>query len=207
MVSFNQILPELYVGSCPEDFEDIRGLTNSCGITGVLNLQTDEDFRAWGLDWPSLEENYRSLSLEVKRVPMRDFDYDDQRKILPNAVRALASLLASGHTIYLHCNAGVGRSPLVAMAYLYWCRDLSLWEAIRHVEARRPCSPYDDLLEVSRQDLLDNDEVQKEISYRASQLSKQGRNDLDALERYRADAERDTLKRLLGVSESKSLSS
>jgi predicted protein tyrosine phosphatase len=199
MIFFNRILPELYVGTCPEGFEDILKLVDFCSITAVLNLQTNKDLRERGLDWTSLKESYRKLSVEVLRVPMRDFDYEDQRKVLHAAVRALVKLLASGNIIYLHCNVGASRSPLVAMAYLYWCRDFSLREAIRHVQLHRPCSPYEDLLEISRQDLLQDDEVQKEISQVASEISRERRNNPADLQTYRAEAEPKILKKLLGV--------
>ncbi|NIQ39285.1 MAG: hypothetical protein GTN81_11920 [Proteobacteria bacterium] len=199
MIFFNRILPDLYVGMCPEGFEDILKLVNFCGITAVLNLQTNDDLRERGLDWKALKESYRKLSVEVLRVPMRDFDYEDQRKVLPAAVRALVKLLASGNIIYLHCNVGAARSPLVAMAYLYWCRDFSLREAIGHVQRHRPCSPYEDLLEISRQDLLRDSDVRKEIPQLASEISKKRKNNLADPRTYQVEAEARILKKLLGV--------
>ena len=102
------------------------------------------------IDWPALEAVYQSLGIEVRRVPMRDFDHDDQAEKLAEAVEVLAALLDAGHTVYLHCNAGMGRSPLTAMAYLYWHRNISREDAIGYVKMRRPCFPYEDLLEVAR---------------------------------------------------------
>jgi protein-tyrosine phosphatase len=150
MIDYDQILPNLFVGTYPETPEDIRELKDRCGITAVLNLQTDEDFRERGIDWPEMEESYRGLGLEVNRVPMRDFDPEDQRQHLPEAVEVLAGLLDAGRVTYLHCNAGTGRSPLVAMAYLHWIRKMSREQAIRHVRERRYCASYEDLLKVSR---------------------------------------------------------
>jgi hypothetical protein len=199
-MNYNMIVPEFYVGSFPEGRGDIQRLHGRCGITAVLNLQSDEDLRERGLGWSSLERIYRDLGIEARRVPMRDFDYDDQRRALPQAVRVLVKLLACDHITYLHCNAGMGRSPLVAMAYLYWCRGISLWEAIRYVEIRRPCSPYDDLLEICRDDLLKGDEAQQRIRQRASQLApKRDEMDADSQAGWRA-AEEAVLRELLGVS-------
>ena len=125
---------------------------------------------------------------------MRDFDYDDQRRVLTLAVKALSRLLALGHTVYLHCNVGRGRSPLVAMAYLYWCRCSSLEEAIAHVEERRACSPMTELLEVARQDLLQNEELRKRIALRAYKLSRQRQNQSADPFRDWVDGEREILK-------------
>ena len=150
MIDYDQILPNLYVGTYPEILEDIQELKDRCGVTAVLSLQSDEDLRDRGIDWPAMEQSYKKLGLEVQRVPLRDFDHEDQRQHLPEAVSALAGLLASGHIGYLHCNAGTGRSPLVAMAYLHWYGKLSFKQAIRHVRERRYCASYEDLLKVSR---------------------------------------------------------
>jgi hypothetical protein len=150
MINYDQILPNLYVGTYPQNLRDIQELKNRYGITAVLNLQTDEDLRERGIDWPAMEESYGKLEIEVRRMPLRDFDREHQRQHLPEAVKVLAELLASGHVTYLHCNAGTGRSPLVAMAYLHWCRKMSREQAIRHVRERRYCASYEDLLKVSR---------------------------------------------------------
>jgi atypical dual specificity phosphatase len=146
MVDCDQILPNLYVGTYPQGFEDIRGLKKRFRVSVVLNLQTDHDIRERGIDWKMLETHYRMLDIEVHRVPMRDFDYDNQKVNLPDAVRVLSKLLASGHVVYLHCNAGTGRSPLVAMAYLHWCRKMSLEEAVSYVKERRASLPNEELL-------------------------------------------------------------
>ena len=146
MIDCNQILPNLYVGTCPENLKDVQELKVRCGITAVLNLQSDQDLRDRRIDWRAMETTYSKLGVVVQRVPMQDFDYDDQGEQLPDAVRILAELLDSSHIVYLHCNAGLGRSPLVAMAYLHWCRNMSVQEVIRHVKTRRLCNPYEDLL-------------------------------------------------------------
>jgi atypical dual specificity phosphatase len=147
MIDYDQILPNLYVGTYPETLGDIRELKDRRGVTAVLSLQSDEDLRERGIDWPATEKSYQKLGFEVLRVPLRDFDQEDQRQHLPEAVSALAGLLASGHIVYLHCNAGTGRSPLVAMAYLYWYRKMGRKQAIKHVRDRRFCVSYEDLLE------------------------------------------------------------
>jgi protein-tyrosine phosphatase len=146
MIDYDRIISNLYVGTYPQDLKDIQELKERLRVTAVLNLQTDEDLRQRGIDWAAMEALYKKLGMEVHRVPMRDFDYDDQKERLPQAVHTLSKLLASNHIIYLHCNAGVGRSPLVAMAYLHWCRDMSLEQAVKQVKDCRDCAPYEELL-------------------------------------------------------------
>jgi atypical dual specificity phosphatase len=193
-MNFSRILRDLYVGSHPENRRDIERLKQGCRITAVLNLQTDQDLEERDLDWPALESSYRSLGIEPQRCPMMDFDYDDQRRTLPQAVQALAGLLASGHTVYLHCNEGVGRSPLVAMAYLYWCGNASRDEAVGHVKARRSCSPMTELLEAARQEILQDEDIRRRVALRAYALSKlRGNRSADPFRDW-VEAEREILQ-------------
>lgn len=41
----------------------------------------------------------------------------------------------------LICCAGLGRAPATALAYMYWCRGLTLQDAISTFMAVRPCNP------------------------------------------------------------------
>lgn len=135
-----RLRPDLYVGSYPETPADIDRLRNE-GITTVLNLQTRDDLEHLHVDWQRLLAAYRRVGVEVRRVPVRDFDEDDLRARLPDCVRTLDSLLQDGHLIYVHCTAGTGRSPAVVIAWLHWIAGHELDEAEQYVKARRPCSP------------------------------------------------------------------
>jgi len=137
----DRILPQLVVGSYPETIDDIESLKQDFGVTAVLNLQTDDDIDELNLAWPALEDHYRRSGVELRRVPVRDFDQDDLRRKLPQCVRALGELVDAGHTVYVHCTAGMGRSPSVVAAYLHWVEQWDLDEAIRHLYRCRPCSP------------------------------------------------------------------
>ena len=140
-MDLNQILPKVFVGSYPESAGNIDELKQNPGITAVLNLQTDEDHEYLNLDWDIIQAHYHRSGLEVHRVPVRDFDSQDLRKNLPACVRTLNELLEAGHTVYVHCTMGVGRSPSVVVAYLHWVQQWDLAEAVDHVGGRRPCSP------------------------------------------------------------------
>ena len=78
MIDVSQILPNLFVGTFPKSTEDIDRLRRE-GITAVLNVQTQEDFAYWGVNWYRLRPYYREAGVEVRRVPVRDFDPDDLR--------------------------------------------------------------------------------------------------------------------------------
>jgi protein-tyrosine phosphatase len=139
-MDYHQILPMLFIGSHPENAADIERLKRT-GITAVLNLQTDDDMKYFKLNWTSLARCYKTRGIEVRRAPVRDFDPADLQEKLPACVSALSDLLASRHTVYLHCSAGAGRSPSVAIAYLFQREGWDLDKAIAHVTQCRPCSP------------------------------------------------------------------
>jgi protein-tyrosine phosphatase len=139
-VNFSQVLPGLFVGSCPTKVDDINHLKTECGITALLSLQTDDDLDYLDLDWGRIEDRCREKEIEVRRIPIRDFDGMDLRKKLPRCVEALDELLRNGRTVYTHCNVGTGRSPDVAIAYLVWRQGWSVDDAIDQVTKCRSCS-------------------------------------------------------------------
>ncbi|MCZ6451594.1 MAG: dual specificity protein phosphatase family protein, partial [Deltaproteobacteria bacterium] len=94
-----------------------------------------------GRDWGSLQDHYRASGIELRRVPVRDFDPTDLREKLPECVRVLDQLLKEGRLVYVHCTAGAGRSPTVVIAHLHWCRNWDLDEAVAFVKKYRTCSP------------------------------------------------------------------
>ena len=94
----SRILPNLYVGSYPKTTADIDQL-KSAGITAVLNLQTQEDFDYHGVRWPDIRAIYFANHIEFRRVPIRDFDDDELREKLPEAVLVLGELLDSGQLV------------------------------------------------------------------------------------------------------------
>jgi protein-tyrosine phosphatase len=141
-MDFDEILPNLFVGSCPRDEADIGYLKADLSITAVLNLQTEEDFSYCGVVWDEMEPAYRSGGIVVRRVPVMDFNPDELRRRLPACVEALDELLRAGHTTYVHCSAGVNRSPSTVVAYLHWVRGMGLDEAVDFVLERHPCDPY-----------------------------------------------------------------
>jgi protein-tyrosine phosphatase len=148
----SQILPSLFVGSFPGNADDMDRLRQDFGITAVLSVQTDDDMAYWGLAWSPLEALYRDLGIEVRRVPVRDFDPDDLRAKLPESVVALDELLRAGHTVYVHCSAGINRSPSVVIAYLHWVLGWDLDKAVQYVTSRRRCDPYVEAIRRARWD-------------------------------------------------------
>jgi protein-tyrosine phosphatase len=150
-VNFDQILPDLYVGSYPATTDDIEELKTE-GITAVVNLQSDDDCWHLQIDWPRLEAHYADVGMEVRRVKIQDFQDDDLRAKLPHAVNQLHGLIENGHTAYVHCSAGINRSPSTVICYLHWMKDWELDDAQIHVCSSRSCDPVMEVIRLATQD-------------------------------------------------------
>lgn len=64
--------------------------------------------------------------------------------MLPQAVFLLHGLLENGHTVYVHCNAGVGRSTAAVCGLLMYVLGWSLRKVQYFVTARRPAVYIDE---------------------------------------------------------------
>ena len=140
-LTYAQILPNLFIGSHPRTIEDIERLRREAGITAVLNIHTDDDMRAVNLDFPPLESHYKTCTVILRRSPMVEEQLELRAKLCA-AIEALDELLGEGHVVYLHCTAGIGRAPTVAIGYLHTCLGWSWDDAVAHVKIRRQCAPH-----------------------------------------------------------------
>lgn len=143
-----RILPSLLIGSAPQTQNDVAQLV-TLGVTAVLNLQTDDELP--GGPTTRARQWYKALDVELHRVEIEDFSPQAIIARLDEAVAALDDLLRNGHTVYLHCTAGVNRSPSIAVAYLCRAEGLSVEEALASVTLRRPqARPYEDVVAALR---------------------------------------------------------
>ena len=132
------ILPNLYLGPEPSLDEDFAAL-QTLKITAILSVQDGEDRPDGGIEAERMAAMGRNIVFT--NVPVRDFDRLQLVRRLPDCVAALADLIDAGHTVYVHCSAGINRSPTVVVAYL--CRHLgwNLDRSLAHVTAMRVCVP------------------------------------------------------------------
>ena len=150
-LTYAQILPRLFVGSHPRTIADIERLRQELGVTAVLNIHTDQDMSAVFLDFQPLEAHYRTCRVELRRVPMLE-QQPELRAKLCACIDALNELLAGGHTVYLHCTAGIGRAPTVAIGYLHFHLGWELDVAVAHVKRLRECNPHLEALRLALED-------------------------------------------------------
>jgi protein-tyrosine phosphatase len=152
-MEYAQVTSRLYVGSHPQSIDDIELLERVLAITAIVNLQTNEDMVAAKLNWQPLETHYRTCPVRLYRLPMKEEQGVLREKLLA-CVDTLGQLLAAGHTVYLHCTAGIGRSPTVAVGHLYCHLGWELDAAVRYVKQIRQCSPH---IEALRRAIVDRE--------------------------------------------------
>jgi len=140
-MTYAQVTSRLYIGSHPESIHDIDQLQKILAITAILNLQTNDDMATVKLNWQPLESHYQTCAVSLCRMPIEEEQAVLREKLL-HCVDTLVQLLAAGHTVYLHCTAGIARSPTVAIGYLHWYLGWELDAAVRYVKQVRQCSPH-----------------------------------------------------------------
>ncbi|MFT7622997.1 MAG: protein-tyrosine phosphatase [Myxococcota bacterium] len=148
MITFDasELTPELWVGSYPQSPTDVLHL-KAAGITAILNLQSDDDFRQKSIQWGLFWNFYVKQGMEVVRHPITDFDPQPLLEELPAAVERLNALVAKGHKVYVHCTAGINRSPSVCIGFLSKYRDMDVAAANELVKGIRPnVYPYPEVL-------------------------------------------------------------
>ena len=109
----------------------------------------------WKVDFSALQRRCSERGVLMSRHPFPDFSAEGLRSGLPAAVSSLDGLLEAGHRVYLHCTAGMGRSPGVAIAYMYWFRGYAtLDESYLALTTKRPCGPNKEAIRGATCDLL-----------------------------------------------------
>lgn len=88
------------------------------GVRAVLSLQSRKDLKAFSIDSEQLKNAYdrhgiRAYNLEIIDMKLKDFVDRSQQ-----AVRLLKQLVETYGTVYVHCTAGIYRSPQLVVLYL-----------------------------------------------------------------------------------------
>ena len=142
MLDLDIVNGKLLVGSRPEDAKDVDQLRR-LGITAVLSLQSDSDLSRTGLSWAALWRLQVERGLEVHRYSIVDFNPQDLIEKLEGAVDLLEELANRHERVFVHCTAGVNRSPTVCIAWLFMRRSRSVDAAMDEVMRRRTVAqPY-----------------------------------------------------------------
>ncbi|KAF5453386.1 hypothetical protein F2P56_028291 [Juglans regia] len=154
-MNYNFIRPDLIVGSClqtPQDVDKLRGI----GVKTIFCLQQDPDLEYFGVDITAIQEYAKTYDdIEHLRAEIRDFDSFDLRKRLPAVVSKLYKAInRNGGVTYIHCTAGLGRAPAVALAYMFWVQGYRLGEAHKLLQSKRSSFPKLDAVKNAAADIL-----------------------------------------------------
>lgn len=86
---------------------------------------------------PEIAQHFRCA-----RVSLPDSRYTIHLRVdrLAKAVDLVHRSLSQQLPIYVHCLAGIERSPMVCIAYLCCYHQLELWEAVTWLKEVRPCA-------------------------------------------------------------------
>jgi atypical dual specificity phosphatase len=138
------IIPrQLAVGPLPmsENYPQFK----ESGIQSILSLCAETE----GVLPPEILSDLR-----CRRLVLPDSHYAEtmQPAQLGEAVQELKALITQNPAVYVHCLAGVERSPTVCIAYLCCEEKMPLWEALNWVKQVNPrTSPIPSQLQAVRE--------------------------------------------------------
>ncbi len=91
------------------------------------------------------EFNYHTR-LIYKRIYFPDFDYLKDLSLIGQCTEFIREQIGQRNRILVHCFAGISRSPMICMAYLYEC-GMSFEEALIFIQEKHPsANPHEALL-------------------------------------------------------------
>ena len=158
---YHEITSAIFVGTQPWEKGSIEYLKEKEGVSILYNTQEDGNFDYWKVDIKEREEEAKKAGVLLHRQPIVDFSFDSLREQLPEAVSEFDRLMdpSKNEVIYCHCTAGMGRSPAVVIAYLYWTDDRfeSLDEAYEFLTSKRPCGPKKEVIRQATVDILESE--------------------------------------------------
>lgn len=149
---------------------DVSILKETAGVDTIVSLQEPEDSLHWGVSVAEIEEAAASLGVRRISCPLKDFDPTSLRRKLATAASIVSTERREGRRVYLHCTAGLGRAPAVAIATMWWegvrearCDPSAdgapvrscLSSAYEALTAIRPCGPNREAIRSAAQDILE----------------------------------------------------
>lgn len=122
-----EILPSmLYLGS--QDITQDIELLKKFKITHIISIGVSV------VPPPELAE------LSCAFIPALDLPEEKIDALLQTALPLINKIIGEGGCVFVHCNAGVSRSPTVVIAFLMVHRGLSYWKANALVKEKRPAA-------------------------------------------------------------------
>ena len=131
---FNQILPDLYLGS----YDALFGKKlNDIKITHIISVASDDDT-------PIYSKKIPQTRIEMKGKMSKSELIEKIKEV----AEILNQLLEKKEIVYIHCFEGISRSASCVIYYLFKFHHLSYKESFEFVKERRnSINPYHNMLE------------------------------------------------------------
>lgn len=110
----------------------------SSKVRAVLSLQSKRDLKAFNIDIDRLHQLYRKHDITPFTLEILDMKMEDFVRKSNEAVKLLRQLVETYGSVYVHCTAGIFRSPQLIAIYLILYESYSIENAINHIKLRRP---------------------------------------------------------------------
>lgn len=133
----DEIEPGLWLGRAPQSPEDFAALRD-LGVQDLVTLQTEDEARSGGVHPTVAFRLAAMMGLVLHRCPIVDFNAASLRNGARPAAETLAALRGRGRRVYVHCRAGINRSPTIVACYLALARGLSPADACAEVLRLHP---------------------------------------------------------------------
>lgn len=123
------LIDELAVGPAPRKQHHIELLINA-GIKGILSLCSEDE-----VPQPEMSAN----QLQHRRIILPDHSYNREPSVneISSALHELKQLKSIG-PVFVHCKAGIERSPLICIAWLAMEKNLSIQSALDYLMQVHP---------------------------------------------------------------------
>jgi len=123
------LIDELAVGPAPRKQRHIE-LLISAGIKGILSLCSEDE-----VSQPEVSAN----QLKHRRIILPDHSYNREPSVneISSTLHELKQLKSKG-PVFVHCKAGIERSPLICIAWLAMEKNLSIQTALDYLMQVHP---------------------------------------------------------------------
>jgi len=128
--SFTEIEDGIYLGSLPRCEEDYRSL-QELGVGTIVTLN-----QSWELVFAPVKIDAMGLGLTTCWLKTPDYAAPTQTAIR-KGVDAMKQAMANDHKIYVHCNAGRGRSAIVVLCYMIEKHNWTASKTFENVRSKR----------------------------------------------------------------------
>jgi len=138
--SMDLVASGLFVGRAPTSLNHFQAIRDR-GVDALLSLQPEAEAAQYGLLPDVAARVASSLGMTLDRVPIPDLEPVALKRLVGAAAMRLDDLLQRHHQVYLHCAAGLNRSPTVAAAWMAWRQGLDASSACALVRQAHPSAP------------------------------------------------------------------